>query len=1177
LQLRDLISVAPRYARSINLDRDSTSGQALNGYILTSTARDVLERVLDSMVSDVAHRAWTLTGPYGSGKSAFALFLSSLLSPATDEAGVKARALLKRQHSGLHSIFIARRSGKQLPEFGCCVVNICGSQEPMLPALLDACCKAFGRYLRRGSAASSFAQLLALRESSRLGETVPTRRTVDLLSAISRQLVTEAKAAGVIIIIDELGKFLEHAASSSDNSEVFLLQQLAEATAPSAGNSLALVTVLHQSFERYASALRSSVREEWAKIQGRFEDVAFQEPPDQMLSLIASALQQQTHPIVERLRNQAGASAGELFRLGLAPRGMPREDFIELAKRCAPIHPLAVLVLARLCRKLGQNQRSLFSFLVSREPHGFAEFLERDVDEKAAVCFALPELYDYVSESLGEALTVGESGTKWAAAQSALDRAIDCSAEEMNLLKCVGLLSAMGAHGELRPSVEVLKQAIDLGAKDDFSALRNLIARSFLIERKYNGTVGLWEGSDIDLDEKVIEAAKRLPETSAIAAKVASYHSPRPMIAKRHSYLTGTLRYFDVTFSDISTFTRSLKPSEDADGLLVFCLPADSLDFENLEKLAIERSRECPELVIALPRDVESLSETIRQMELLHWVEANTPELQSDAVARREIRGRLAWMGNRLAAEIQRLFHPGEQAAQSTRWIFDGKSVSVASARGFSSLLSTACDQLYPQTPTVRNELINRRYLSSSAAAARRNLIAAMISKRAVHRLGFEGNPPEVRMYRSLLEESGIHRKHESSYHFQQPHRSNSLLAVWKRIDQFLEDTVEAKRSVGELFDLLQAPPYGMKMGVLPVLFCAYVLANDTEVALYDDGVFTPELSVEAMERLLRSPHRFEVRRYRIAGVRREVFTQIGTILGAPMAADRTNLIELMRPLYKFFQRLPAYTRQTKRLPEKSAAVRQALADAREPDVLLFSDLPMACGCARFTTEDANSSNLATFLQSFRQTLVDLHKTYDELLQDLQDMLSRSLGVSGAQARATLRLQANDVFAYAVEPRLRAFTNNLADDHLQDKQWIEAVATMVVGKVPRSWNDTDRAKYEVTLTELSRSFRHTLVLVEERSTHQQRAGQAVDVTRYSVHDLRLGETEEVISLAPRERKLVDDLTVSLESIVEARPDAADPKVTAAALGQVLKKYLLLMKEPHVEENPAMISVRSRHE
>ena len=45
------------------------------------------------------------------------------------------------------------------------------------------------------------------------------------------------------------------------------------------------VALLHQAFDRYARDLASETRAEWAKVQGRFEDVAFLDAPGEILRL----------------------------------------------------------------------------------------------------------------------------------------------------------------------------------------------------------------------------------------------------------------------------------------------------------------------------------------------------------------------------------------------------------------------------------------------------------------------------------------------------------------------------------------------------------------------------------------------------------------------------------------------------------------------------------------------------------------------------------------------------------------------------------------------------------------------------------------------------------------------------------------------------------------------------
>src|ERR1700712_5120066 len=97
-QLSDLVTVAPRYARSVNLERDGFTEAAIEGYVVTATAEEFLLRFGRALAGTGGHRAWTLTGPYGAGKSSFALFLANLFSPAAFGGSASARRLLKEQH-----------------------------------------------------------------------------------------------------------------------------------------------------------------------------------------------------------------------------------------------------------------------------------------------------------------------------------------------------------------------------------------------------------------------------------------------------------------------------------------------------------------------------------------------------------------------------------------------------------------------------------------------------------------------------------------------------------------------------------------------------------------------------------------------------------------------------------------------------------------------------------------------------------------------------------------------------------------------------------------------------------------------------------------------------------------------------------------------------------------------
>jgi hypothetical protein len=77
------VSARGRFQRSIQVEFDSASGEVGADYVVTACARRTLERILTGATRGPANRAWTITGPYGTGKSSFALFLASVLCGST--------------------------------------------------------------------------------------------------------------------------------------------------------------------------------------------------------------------------------------------------------------------------------------------------------------------------------------------------------------------------------------------------------------------------------------------------------------------------------------------------------------------------------------------------------------------------------------------------------------------------------------------------------------------------------------------------------------------------------------------------------------------------------------------------------------------------------------------------------------------------------------------------------------------------------------------------------------------------------------------------------------------------------------------------------------------------------------------------------------------------------------
>ena len=97
VRLTERVQVRRRFLRSVNLERDFFTPDSLDGYVMTPAALTSLER-LSLAITQPSARAWSLTGAYGSGKSAFALMATKALSVASvGDAGLRDRSVNKNR------------------------------------------------------------------------------------------------------------------------------------------------------------------------------------------------------------------------------------------------------------------------------------------------------------------------------------------------------------------------------------------------------------------------------------------------------------------------------------------------------------------------------------------------------------------------------------------------------------------------------------------------------------------------------------------------------------------------------------------------------------------------------------------------------------------------------------------------------------------------------------------------------------------------------------------------------------------------------------------------------------------------------------------------------------------------------------------------------------------------
>ena len=1181
IPLSELFHVTSRFHRSVHLERDFYGENPLEGYVLTVTAREILQRLIAALEDESTSKAWSLTGPYGSGKSAFALFAAKLLGDPKSPTTQAAMMLLKHGDASLWGQFtgLDLRGGR-----GFCPVLISGERSPISLALLRGLERGITVFSNSSIQHGSFRPLLLniqkRLEAAENGNLPHASEITTLFEAAAGQIGAEG-GAGLLLVVDELGKFLEYAAHDPEYGDLFVLQSLAEFATRSGQTPLLMLTILHQAFEQYAQRLATSQREEWAKVQGRFEDVSFVEPTEQVLRLIGSA--------IEKTAAVENPNLSVAVDLELKPRQLDKSEFVSLLESCLPLHPTVALVVSPLFRRFAQNERSLFALLNSSEPHGLQDFLSTHTyDGRVLPTFELSNLYDYIYNALGSGLYTSREGAKWAEIESAIGRLPDPSPMTVKLIKTIGLLGIVGeASVNLKASKALLRYALDDGMEsfqnevdesESFeSALAMLEGRSIVIYRRYNDAYALWEGSDIDIEARLREARAHLDPNLRLPTALSTLMQLQPLIARRHLFVTGTLRYFALRYTDLEGFDEDLQmpsddtdESDDADGLVLYALPTSELEIEQLVEKATEAlvaNRE--EVLIAIPQSISALRDAVLELWCLGWVEENTPELAGDATARRELWARRTETEREVSEQLTSLFGGNLAAPQvalsPTRkgdtggcsWYHNGQPIPITSRRALNEYLSEICDSVYNATPILRNELINRRKISSQAASARRRLIGGMLEYPHLEKLGIKSYPPEMSIYLSLLFDTGIHRSVSGVWGFHPPNTDdkNRISLTWLEIENFLNECEERRQSVAELYKRLEQPPFGLRSGPMPILLCAILLHYETEIALYEDGSFVADISMPVFERLIRAPEKFEIKRFRMKGIRAEVFEQFTGLLSKPVSTmgKAPNLLVIVRPFISFIQKLPRYTMLTQDLSDPAIALRRTITDAREPDALLFEQLPQALGFDPFgPSTETDSKTVDAFFNTLRSGLSELNRAYDDLLSFIEEMLvtAFSLQLNDDSPHIELMNRARPLLNWTIDTKLKGFLIRICDEGLDFKEWVEAIGTYIGGKPPASWNDSDKAHFEMNLSELARKFRHFDALSFEGQ--EQSDDSAGEVIRVGITTRSSTEQERVVTVPPTAEAQIDNIERKIEKALKSEEN---PELRLAILARLSQKLM----------------------
>ncbi|MGN8261611.1 ATP-binding protein [Pseudomonas sp. SMSB3] len=1072
--LSDIVQISRQYQRSIRIDADIGRSDALDGYIVHATASSVIAGMCRQL-ANTNQRSFTWTGPFGGGKSSLAVALASALHP-DESLRTKARTALKLDSKpDFDQAFPVQEGWLVIPLVG-----------------------------RRGSVVK---ELDAAIKKSR-GMSVDGRSKATPQNVIA-DLISEAKSRpndGVLVFIDEMGKFLEASALGSGD-DVYFFQELAEASARADGR-LVVIGVLHQSFAQYSNRLGIDTRDDWGKVQGRYLDLPFVAASDEVVELIGSAIEAKHRP--EWAKNASDAIA-EAIR---SRRPAVGKDFSTGLERCWPLHPAMAALLGPISkRQFGQNERSTFGFLSSVEPYGFRAYLQSTPLDQSS-WYRPSDYWDYLRANLEPAILASPDGHRWSQAVEAVERAEAKSGDPLlvAIIKNIAVIdlfrNGSGLSADL-PVIAALFHNVPGGQIED--ALKKLSALKVALYKTYTGSWSVFEGSDFDIDAAIAQA---LAASAGVDyAKLSQLMGIRPVVAKRHYHETGAMRWMELSLQSIEQAEKIAKtytPQRGEFGQFILALPGRDMSAREARKRAQACAYEEPwPVLVGIPSNHARIAELSTELVALEQVKERH-ELGGDPVARREVFARLAATKSDLEEQLQ-------AAVSLCKW-HDGGDTIIEPGTKLSPIASVLADELYCACPAVWSELVNRDSLSSNSVKARRDLLHAMINAEGTERLNIEGFPAERGLFETLLVASGTYRKESEIWQFCHPPEAlhQGFYELWQVTQKLFLDA-STRVSVSSIYDRWRLPPFGMKQGILPVFLTAFLLAHKANIAVYKDGMFIPRLSDADIDECLQDPTRFTLRWIAIDEDKVQILEGISTLLEeVGEKVGSAEPLEAARGLVALIFSLPEWARRTQRLGETAKAIRDMLLKASDPHKVLFIDLASLLGA-----DDGE-----TYVEALRAPLQEIAAAYPKMLAEVEAKMFQALDAS-LDNLESLRERAKAVAGVSGNFRLDAFSTRLAS-YDGSRPALEGILSLAAEKPPRDWVDRHIDAAVLELVQFARRFREAeaFVAVKNRPARSEAIavviGAGAETTTIS----------KSFSISERHRKTVEDKAAELALMLQ---------------------------------------------
>ena len=1021
---------------STNIERDANTKL---DYIVTKNSNEVYNRIIHNYSR--GQNSFSIIGSYGTGKSTFLWAFEHHLN-----GDIKFETPINGEFKGVKKFNFKRIVGES-------------------SSFRVQFCDAFG--------------LMKFAEES---NKVILKEFDILLSEINNQ------KRALILLVDEFGKHLEFIAKENPE-EMYFIQEFAE-FCNDKRKQILFLTTLHQNFSIYSKGLSKAHKSEWDKVRGRLIDIAFDEPVEQLLFFASQRLK--TFAVPKNLKSIYTKAVktiidSQLLGKSFTTKGDALEDLF-------PLDPIAADVLTKSLQRYGQNERSLFTFLESKE-------LLTKITNKEV--FTVADCFDYLIKNLTSEIEDGEKNpfkAQWKATVVALEKSeflfVDNFKDAAKIIKTICLVNIFSnASGRLDKNILGVYSETVMGVKNAFYLIETLSSKGVIKFSNHRSKYNFIDGTDVDIEQELIVASKYVDSEFDIVSRLESFFDFGIIPAKRIQFQKGTPRFF--TFKFWSEFDFK-EPENEIDGYINLIFKKRINVLKVNEKVQKGPSNQ----IFVVFQEINKIEETLFEIDKINHV---INKFSDDKVAIRILNEEKLFRTNLLKNFVEDALFSNDS---KVTWIWKNeidngnKKRKITSYRVLNQLLSDVSEIAYSDTPTYRNEMVNKEFLSTPILTARKALLRKLIENGDQKDLGFPENrfPPEKTIYLSLLERTGIHKKPKGIYSFDAP-SEESFLPLWNKCEKLLSVSCDSKIPISDLYDNLKLGTFKLKQGFLDFWIPIFLVLKKEDYALYfHDGEYVPHLTTDVMDLIHKCPSKYFIKALTTDGVRSDYLGFYKELIGfneSNVSGLASSYITIYGNFLKFYRSLEQFSKKTKTIPQSAVAVREAIANAKDPESALFQNIPEALGYYNLS-EDNKGEKLKSFLDDLQLNIRHIRSAYDNLVDKVEISMVNHLKFK-TEKFDDFKIKIATLFKpinknLILNDQLRVFYTRVVSPLDVKKAYWESLCDATIGKRLDKINDEE---IQLLLDRMSSNFNTLIDLID---IHKLNTKDLEDVIQFSILD-----------------------------------------------------------------------------